>query len=316
MGPVQWERTVFGMKDWKKQLRDLLAILLGNALYALAVAAFILPNHLITGGSTGLALVARQLWGIPVETFVACFNPLMFLLGLWVLGKRFALTTLVSSVWYPLVFAFFQRMPGIPFPTQEKLLAVVCAGGMIGAAIGVVIRAGASTGGMDIPPLVLQKKLGIPVSVSIYAFDFAILLGQMLFARREEVLYGILLVMVYTLVLDKVLVLGTSRTQVKVITAKFEEVREEILHRLDRGCTLIQAETGFYRNPWPVVLTVVSGRELSRLTRIVQEIDPEAFLVVSRVTEVRGHGFTLRKIWAAGVAGVAAEADPTRRCAP
>ena len=240
----------------------------------------------------------------------------MFLLGLWVLGKRFALTTLVSSFWYPLVFGFFQRMPGIPFPTQEKLLAVVCAGGMIGAAIGVVIRAGASTGGMDIPPLVLQKKLGIPVSVSIYAFDFAILLGQMLFARREEVLYGILLVMVYTLVLDKVLVLGTSRTQVKVITAKFEEVREEILHRLDRGCTLIQAETGFYRNPWPVVLTVVSGRELSRLTRIVQEIDPEAFLVVSRVTEVRGHGFTLRKIWAAGVAGVAAEADPTRRCAP
>ncbi len=316
MGPVQWERTVFGMKDWKKQLRDLLAILFGNALYALAVAAFILPNHLITGGSTGLALVARQLWGIPVEAFVACFNPLMFLLGLWVLGKRFALTTLVSSFWYPLVFGFFQRMPGIPFPTQEKLLAVVCAGGMIGAAIGVVIRAGASTGGMDIPPLVLQKKLGIPVSVSIYAFDFAILLGQMLFARREEVLYGILLVMVYTLVLDKVLVLGTSRTQVKVITAKFEEVREEILHRLDRGCTLIQAETGFYRNPWPVVLTVVSGRELSRLTRIVQEIDPEAFLVVSRVTEVRGHGFTLRKIWAAGVAGVAAEADPTRRCAP
>ena len=304
------------MKDWKKQLRDLLAILFGNALYALAVAAFILPNHLITGGSTGLALVARQLWGIPVETFVACFNPLMFLLGLWVLGKRFALTTLVSSFWYPLVFGFFQRMPGIPFPTQEKLLAVVCAGGMIGAAIGVVIRAGASTGGMDIPPLVLQKKLGIPVSVSIYAFDFAILLGQMLFAQREEVLYGILLVMVYTLVLDKVLVLGTSRTQVKVITAKFEEVREEILHRLDRGCTLIQAETGFYRNPWPVVLTVVSGRELSRLTRIVQEIDPEAFLVVSRVTEVRGHGFTLRKIWAAGVAGVAAEADPTRRCAP
>lgn len=301
------------MKDWKKQLRDLLAILLGNALYALAVAAFILPNHLITGGSTGLALVARQLWGIPVETFVACFNPLMFLLGLWVLGKRFALTTLVSSFWYPLVFGFFQRMPGIPFPTQEKLLAVVCAGGMIGAAIGVVIRAGASTGGMDIPPLVLQKKLGIPVSVSIYAFDFAILLGQMLFAQREEVLYGILLVMVYTLVLDKVLVLGTSRTQVKVITAKFEEVREEILHRLDRGCTLIQAETGFYRNPWPVVLTVVSGRELSRLTRIVQEIDPEAFLVVSRVTEVRGHGFTLRKIWAAGQGP---QPDPTRRFAP
>ena len=140
------------MNNWKKQLGDLLAILLGNAVYALAVAAFILPNGLITGGSTGLALVARQLWGVPVETFVACFNPLMFLLGLAALGRRFALTTLVSSFWYPLIFGFFQRIPGVPFLTQDKLLAVVCAGGMIGLGIGIVIRAGASTGGMDIPP--------------------------------------------------------------------------------------------------------------------------------------------------------------------
>ena len=287
------------MNNWKKQLGDLLAILLGNAVYALAVAAFILPNGLITGGSTGLALVARQLWDVPVETFVACFNPLMFLLGLAVLGRRFALTTLVSSFWYPLIFGFFQRIPRVPFPTQDKLLAVVCAGGMIGLGIGIVIRAGASTGGMDIPPLVLQKKLGIPVSVSIYAFDFAILLGQMLFARREEVLYGILLVLVYSLVLDKVLMLGASRTQVKVVTARYQEVREQILHRLDRGCTLIQAETGLCHNPGPMVLTVVNGRELPRLTRLIQELDPDAFLVVSRVSEVRGRGFTLGKVYQA-----------------
>lgn len=285
------------MNNWKKQLGDLLVILLGNALYALAVAAFILPNGLITGGSTGLALVARHLWGVPVEVFVACFNPLMFLLGLAALGRRFALTTLVSSFWYPLVFGLLQRMPGVAFPTGDKLLAVVCAGGMIGLAIGLVIRVGASTGGMDIPPLVLQKKLGIPVSLSIYAFDFAILLGQMLFAQREEVLYGILLVLVYSLVLDKVLMLGAGRIQVKVVTARYREIREQILHTLDRGCTLIQAETGLCRNPWPVVLTVVSGRELPRLTRMIQEQDPDAFLVVSRVSEVRGRGFTLGKVY-------------------
>lgn len=284
-------------RKWKKQAGDLAAILLGNALYALAVAAFILPNGLITGGSTGLALVARSLWGVPVETFVALFNPLMFLLGFWVLGKKFALTTLVSSFWYPVVFGLLQRVPGIAFPTGDKLLAVAFAGGMIGVAIGVVIRAGASTGGMDIPPLVLQKKAGIPVSVSIYAFDFAILLGQMLFARREEVLYGILLVLVYSVVLDKVLLLGSSRTQVKVVSSRYEAIRQVILRELDRGCTLIQAETGLCGNRWPVVLTVISGRELPRLTRVIQELDPDAFLVVSRVSEVRGRGFTLSKVY-------------------
>ncbi len=282
---------------WKKGMGDLAVILLGNALYALAAAAFILPNGLITGGSTGLALIARRLWGIPVEGFVALFNPLMFLLGLLVLGKRFALTTLVSSFWYPVIFGLFRGIPGIAFPLEDRLLAVVFAGGMIGVGIGVVIRAGASTGGMDIPPLVLQKKLGIPVSVSIYAFDFAILLGQMAFAPREDVLYGILLLLIYSLVLDKVLMLGAARTQVKVVSACYQEIREQILHTLDRGCTLLHGETGFCRNPWPVVLTVVSGRELPRLTRTIQEIDPDAFLVISRVSEVRGRGFTLGKVY-------------------
>ena len=286
-----------GANGWKKGLRDLVVILLGNALYALAAAAFILPNSLITGGSTGLALIARRLWGIPVEGFVAIFNPLMFLLGLLMLGKRFALTTLVSSFWYPVIFGLFQRIPGIAFPLQDRLLAVAFAGGMIGVGIGIVIRAGASTGGMDIPPLVLQKKAGIPVSVSIYAFDFAILLGQMAFAPREDVLYGILLLLIYSLVLDKVLVLGSSRTQVKVVSARYEEIREQILHKLDRGCTLLQGETGFCHNLWPVVLTVVSGRELPRLTRTIQEIDPDALWVISRVSEVRGRGFTLGKVY-------------------
>lgn len=249
------------------------------------------------GGSTGLALVVRHLCGLPVEAFVAVFNPVMFLLGLWALGGQFALTTLVSTFWYPVVFSFLQRFPALAFPTQDRLLAVVCAGGMIGAGIGVVIRAGASTGGMDIPPLVLQRKLGIPVSASIYAFDLAILLCQFSFVRREEVLYGILLLFTYSLVLDKVLLQGSSRTQVKVVSARHQAIREAILQQLDRGCTMIQAETGLCANPWPMVVTVVSRRELPRLTRTIHQLDPEAFLIISSVSEVRGRGFTQGKVY-------------------
>ena len=109
-------------------------------------------------------------------------------------------------------------------------------------------------------------------------------------------LYGILLVITYTLVLDKVLMVGASRTQVKVVSPRYQEIREGILRELDRGCTLVQSETGFYGNRWPMVVTVVSGRELHRLTRLVQELDPDAFLVVSRVSEVRGRGFTQGKV--------------------
>ena len=196
-------------------MNNLLWILAGNTLYALGVALFILPAGLITGGTTGLALFFRFQFHIPISGFVLIFNVAMFLTGLAVLGKRFALTTLVSTFYYPIILGIIQRLAGSMVLTQDRLLATVYAGILIGIGIGVVIRQGASTGGMDIPPLVLNKKLGFPISATMYAFDFLILLSQMLFADQEQVLYGILLVMIYTVMLDKVLLFGNARTQVK-----------------------------------------------------------------------------------------------------
>ena len=278
-----------------KNLLHLALILLGNAIYALAVTMFILPAGLITGGTTGLALFFFHQFGLQVTVFVSVFNVAAFLLGLWILGKKFALTTLVSTFFYPFILGIFQKIPALTQMTDDRLLCAVYAGLMIGLSIGIVIRAGASTGGMDIPPLVLNKKLGLSVSATMYVFDFTILLLQILFSDKEQVLYGILLVMIYTLVLDKVLLMGQSRTQVKIISQKYEQINEQIIRRLDRGSTLIQAQTGYCRAELPMILSVISNRELPRLTRLVNEIDPAAFLVVSAVKEVRGRGFSLSK---------------------
>lgn len=276
-------------------LRTVPLILLGNAVYALAVTAFILPTGLVTGGSTGLALVFYHGAGVPVTLFVSAFNLLMFLVGLAVLGRQFALTTLLSTVSYPLILGVLGRLPQLEALTSDRMLAAVYGGLMIGLGIGIVIKAGASTGGMDIPPLVLRKKLGIPVSLSMYGFDFLILLFQMRFADQEQVLYGLLMVLIYTTVLDKVLLFGQARTQVKVVSEQYEQINREIIQTLDRGSTLIHAETGYLRTCRPVVLTVVSNRELPRLNELILSIDPNAFMVINRVSEVKGRGFTLSK---------------------
>ena len=137
---------------------------------------------------------------------------------------------------------------------------------MIGAGIGIVIRAGASTGGMDIPPLILKKKLGISVSVSLYVFDVCILIGQMFFSNVEEILYGILLVMIYTFVLDKVLVIGKHQARVDIVSSRFEDIRQAIFDRLSTaGCTLLRATTGYLKNDQPVLMTIVSRREMAAL---------------------------------------------------
>lgn len=279
----------------KEEMKNLLYILAGNTIYALAVTLFILPDGLITGGTTGLALFFYHQFGLPIQVFVSAFNVTMFVLGAIVLGKKFALTTIVSTFYYPFILSVFQNMPMIGKMTDDKILAVLFAGLMIGGGIGIVLRAGASTGGMDIPPLVLNKKFGISVSGSMNVMDTGILLLQMVFSDRESVLYGILLVLTYTTVLNKVLQMGQAKMQVKIVSGHYEEINHTIATQLDRGVTLLKSVTGYLKQDGYVVMSVVSHRELVQLNRLIQEIDPHAFIVVNQVNEVRGRGFTMKK---------------------
>lgn len=278
-----------------KNIQNIIGILLGNTLYALAVAMFIIPNNLITGGTTGMALLLEATINIPITIFVSIFNITMFILGWKVLGRKFALTTLISSFYYPMILGVFEKLFEHEIMSTDTLLCVILAGLMIGLAIGLVIRCGASTGGMDIPPLILNKKLGFPISVSMYGFDFLILLGQMIIREREMIFYGILLVLIYTIVLDKVLVIGKSQIQIKIISKNYEEINAMIINRLDRGTTLIHGETGYKHNKYPVVLTVVNNSELTHLNNYVYDIDPDAFMIINKVNEVRGKGFSSAK---------------------
>lgn len=278
-----------------KDIKNIIGILIGNTIYALGVTMFILPNNLITGGTTGMAIFLNTTLNIPISVFVSIFNISMFLLGWKILGKKFALTTLISSFYYPFILGILENVFKNEVMSNDTLLCVILAGIMIGLAIGLVIRCGASTGGMDIPPLILNKKLGIPISISMYSFDFLILLSQMIICKREMVFYGILLVLIYTIILDKVLVIGKSQMQVKIISSKFNEINEMIINTLDRGSTLIHSETGFKHNKYPVVLTVVNNRELTHLNNYVYDIDPDAFMIINKVNEVRGKGFSSAK---------------------
>lgn len=274
---------------------SILSVAAGNFLYALTVKLFLLPAGLVTGGTTGIALTVNYLTDSSISAFVLLFNVLMLLLGFFCLGKTFAVTTLASTFLYPLSLELLDRLLGDYILTQDILLCTLFSGLGIGTALGIVIRSGASTGGMDIPPLILHKTLRIPVSVSMYAFDICILLSQALFRPAENILYGIVLVLIYTLVLDKMMLMGAARTEIKVISTKSDEIRDAILTQIDRGVTILNAESGYLHNPSPMVLSVISNRELPKVEKLIHNIDPESFMVVSRVSEVRGRGFSLKK---------------------
>lgn len=274
---------------------DLLLVVLGNALYAFGVAAFLLPGGLITGGTTGIALFVRHCFPISISAFVLGFNVVMLLLGLAVLGRKFAATTVLSSLLYPVLLELWERVLPAQSITQDVILCTAFGGMCIGAGLGIVIRTGASTGGMDIPPLVLNRLFHLPVAPMLYGFDMVILLLQALFSDWEQILYGILLVFIYTAVLNKVLVLGQQKVEVKVVSEKVEEIRRAVLSQVDRGGTLLQSRTGYMLRETEMLLSVVSPMELGKVERLIHDIDPEAFLIVSRVSEVSGRGFTRAK---------------------
>ena len=288
--------------ETKKELKDifdlkrLFFVILGNTIYAAGIAAFVLPTGLITGGTTGLGLIANHYFQIPIELFAAAFNVTMFILAVLVLGKSFALTSLISTFYFPVILGVFQKVEVLQNLTDDLMLCTIFSGLCIGVGIGMVIKAGASTGGMDIPPLIFNKKMGVPVSVGLYVFDFSILIGQMFFRDTEKSLYGILLVMIYTGLVDKVVLMGKNQRQGKIISDENEKNNAMIHQKLDRGTTLYKTETGYLHKDGFAIFTVVSNRELPKLNEMVLEIDSKAFMVINQVSEVKGRGFTLGKI--------------------
>ena len=248
-----------------------------------------------TGGTTGIALLVHRLTGISVSMFVLGFNIVMLVVGLVFLGKKFALTTIVSTFTYPICLELFGQIFANLHLTDDMWLNTLFSGLGIGIGLGIVIRMGASTGGMDIPPLILNKYLKVPVSLSLNAFDICILFGQAILIPPEMLLYGIILVIIYTTVLNKVLLFGGSKMEVKIISSNPEPIRRAIIGHLDRGLTILRAEGGYSQEDRQVLLVVVSNRELHPLERIVKNIDPESFVIVSEVREVSGRGFSLKK---------------------
>ena len=267
-----------------KKIIEIIIIVIGNAILAFGICGFITPHGIIVGGASGIGLIVKQITGIPLSLVVYAINIIMFIIGYYYLGKAFAAKTLLSTLIFPTFLTFFENMPSVTHLTSDLLLSSVYAGIFVGGGLGLVLRLGASTGGMDIPPLVLNKKTGISTTILINGFDCVILALQVPF------------VLITAVVMDKMILLGESKIQVLVISPKWNEIQEMLYDRIDRGCTLMNITTGYKKEEMYAVMSVVSRRELVTLTNEILKIDEAAFIISNETHNVRGRGFTLPNI--------------------
>ena len=168
-------------------------------------------------------------------------------------------------------------------------------GAEVGIAVGLVMRVGASTGGTDVLNLVLHKWFHLPVSVFVYLTDFTILGGQALFSQPEQILYGVVLLVVETFTLNRVMLLGQPQVQVFAISERYEELRKKLLVELQAGVTMVMIETGCAGQRQEGVLCVIPPRKLFAAKELIHAVDPDAFITVTRIQEVRGQGFSMAR---------------------
>ena len=287
------------LTKWQKALgivgRNLILVG-GNAMYALAIVLFVMPSGLVTGGVTGVSIMLGNLSGLEMSLFVLLINIALFIWGSAVLGRHFCVTTAASTVLYPGFLYLFQRVfKGVVLIEDDLVLCAAAAGVMIGFAVGMVARTGASTGGMDIPPLIGNKWTGFPVGTMLCIIDATVICIQLPVSSVRQALYGILMVVVYSFVINQVMMMGNGKMQIQVISTCTREVRDAVLTELHRGVTLLSGKRGLSGTQCEVVLTVVSARQLARAKKTILDVDPDAFMIISKVGEVNGNGFSFSK---------------------
>lgn len=280
-----------------KLLQTVLGVLGGNAILAFSVAAFIVPHGIIMGGATGIGLLLSRVISLPLSSLILAVNAFLFVWGTLVLGKKFALTTIVSTFAYPAFLSVAQMIPGITELTDNIMLAALYGGVLLGAGIGLIVKVGSSTGGTDILALIFHKWFHIPVAVLLYVVDFLVLGSQIFDSTSEQVLYGIMTLVLETVFMNRVMLLGKSQIQLFIISDKYEEIKERVLKDIDAGVTMVHIETGYGGREQKGVLCVIQNRKLYSVREIVQSIDPKAFITITQINEVSGRGFTMERVY-------------------
>ena len=280
----------------KQNLKVIASILVGNALLAFAICAFVVPNDIMLGGASGIALFIQQfIPGVRLSVISAVVNLALFGLGWAFLGWKFAATSLASTIIYPIILGVFESLPiGTLFNENIVLSALACAV-LCGLGIGIVVRAGGSTGGMDIPPCILFKFFGIPVGRSVMFFDTLVVLMQVMVKGLDGILCSILVIAVMSIVIDRTVVTGEHTVQMIIISPEYQKIRDYILHTANCGVTMMDMETGYEGKQQQAILTVVYSNKYREIRDGALAIDPKAFIVTSEVTNVNGIGYTIAR---------------------
>lgn len=300
------------MRLTKKNLlpiaKNWLFVTIGTLVLAFGISVFILPVNLVCGGASGIAIIIKLLlpyeW-ITVDLIVFCLTWMLFFVGLIVLGKGFAMKTLLSTILYPPAVSLFLKLTDpsvmngffcLSQSSHGEMALILCsaAGGLlIGVGCALSFLGGGSTGGLDILAFTICKFFPrLKSSVVIFCLDAAtVLLGMFVLEDLVLTMLGVFSAFVSAGMVDKVFLGGRAAFVAYIVTDRAQEINDSVIHRLDRTTTILEATGGFSHQEKKMLMVSFTMSQYTDLLGIVTREDPDAFLIVHRAHEINGEGW-------------------------
>lgn len=288
--------SLFAFRDKpfsRKWFTSHLLIIIGSFILASGLVLFITPYKIVPGGVYGISIVLHYLFGTPVGLVALAFDIPLTIIGVKVLGPRFGYKTVLG---FSLTAVFTDTLTYFwgfkPLVEGDTLLSCIFGGVMLGLGLGLIFRSKATSGGSDIVAMIIAKYTSLPLGrLMIYVDSVIVLFGLLVFRDWKIPLYSWIVIFITGKVIDIILEGVSSDKSIFIISEKHDEIRDKIIHVMNRGGTFIDGKGMFNNADRRIIFTMVNRRELAILEEYIHQIDPKAFLTVLDANEIFGEGF-------------------------
>lgn len=266
-------------------LRKILGLTIGAIIYSAGLNLFLIPNHIIDGGVTGISLLVQALTGVPFSVLIVVLNLPFFYLGYKRLGAGLAVSATYAIIVLSLCSSWFEQLKPA---TTDPFLSTIFGGIIIGIGVGIVIKSGGSTDGTEIVAIWMDNRTSFSVGEIIMFFNFFILGAAGFVFSWNSAMYSLIAYFICSRMIDAVSTGLDSSKGIFIVTTEYDQVSDAIVHDMHRAVTRLHGQGGFLKDDKDVLYCVVTRLEVTKLKQVVHGIDPSAFLSVFDVQEVQG----------------------------
>jgi uncharacterized membrane-anchored protein YitT (DUF2179 family) len=277
----------------KQEVQDYFFILLGLSLYAFAWTGFLIPAQITSGGATGMSALVTYATGCSIGLPYSIIQFVLMSMSVYFFGLKFSFRTIVNVAVLALLLTWFQALFKEPFVHGEPFMNAIIGGIISGVGVGLVFNFKGSTGGTDIVAMIINKyKPQITLGKGLLVCDAIIISSSyLIFHSVEKIVYGLVVMGVFSYTVDLVMNGTRQSVQFFIFSDKYDEIATAINQVAHRGCTLLDGTGWYSKHPVKVVVVMAKKNESVSIFRIVQSIDPKAFVSQTAVRGVYGNGF-------------------------